>query len=374
VDAVRIGVDARSLATTRGISRYSAELLGALAREYPADQWLLFVPGQETVAGLESLRRYANVEVRRHPLPGRALFGAAALAGRPRLDRLLGAPLDVLWAPSPAPLAFSRDLPFVLTVQDLSFELRPGDFTRYERVWHRLARPRALARAARRLIVTTPSTRDLVISRWGIPGDRVRVVDMGVWLAATQTPTLDCDAVLRGLGLSPGRYLLAVGALEPRKAPDLVVRAFLRARERGLGLELVFAGEGRLAPALCGPGVRKLGRVSDAELDCLYRGAVALVVGALLEGYGLPLREALARGTPAVASDLPVFGPGLSGGLLRFPVGSEAALSDALLRIAGDPELRGRLAAGSAEAVAGLTWEAAAHATRAVLAEATVSG
>jgi glycosyltransferase involved in cell wall biosynthesis len=374
VDAVRIGVDARSLAGTRGISRYSAELLGALALEYPADQWLLFVPGQDTVAGLESLRRYANVEVRRHPLPGRALFGAAALAGRPRLDRLLGAPLDVLWAPSPAPLAFSRDLPFVLTVQDLSFELRPGDFTRYERVWHGLARPRALARAAQRLIVTTPSTRDLVISRWGIPGDRVRVVGMGVWLAATQTPTLDRDAVLRGLGLSPGRYLLAVGALEPRKAPDLVVRAFLRARERGLGLELVFAGEGRLAPALSGPGVRKLGRVSDAELDCLYRGAVALVVASLLEGYCLPLREALARGTPAVASDLPVFGPELSGGLLRFPVGSEAALSDALLRIAGDPELRGRLAAGSAEAVAGLTWEAAAHATRAVLTEATVSG
>jgi hypothetical protein len=61
----------------------------------------------------------------RHPLPGRALFGAAAVVRRPRLDRLLGR-IDVLWAPAPAPLAASPGVPLVLTVHDRSFEVRPA--------------------------------------------------------------------------------------------------------------------------------------------------------------------------------------------------------------------------------------------------------
>ncbi len=170
--------------------------------------------------------------------------------------------------------------------------------------------------------------------------------------------------------MAPGGYLLAVGALEPRKAPLLLARAFTRARRQGLGAELVFAGEGRLAAQLGGPGVRRLGRVTDLELDALYTGAVALVMPSLLEGYGLPVREALARDIPAVISDLPVFGAELSGAVLRVPVGDEAALADALLRIGGDPGLRRRLAAACQSAVAGLTWIAAARRTRSVLAEA----
>ena len=68
----------------------------------------------------------ANVVVHRHALPGRVLFGAAAVCGRPRLDRLLASSPDVVWAPTIAPLALSPGVPLVLTIQDLSFELRPA--------------------------------------------------------------------------------------------------------------------------------------------------------------------------------------------------------------------------------------------------------
>ncbi len=110
--------------------------------------------------------------------------------------------------------------------------------------------------------------------------------------------------------------------------------------------------------------------MSDAQLDVLYRGALALVMPSLLEGYGLPVREALARGTPAVVSDLPVFGPDLDGAVLRVPPGGEAALTAALLRLERDEGLRARLAAAAPGAVAGLSWDQAARRTRAVLAEA----
>src|SRR5262249_20163068 len=91
---VRVGVDARHLGAGRGVARYTGELLLSLARYHPDDQWLLFVPGSARVAQLDTLNALPNVSVKRHPMPGRALFGAAALSGRPRLDRLIGATPD----------------------------------------------------------------------------------------------------------------------------------------------------------------------------------------------------------------------------------------------------------------------------------------
>jgi glycosyltransferase involved in cell wall biosynthesis len=354
---VRVGVDARHLAAHRGVARYSGALLDALAREFPDDCWALFVPGSAQHPAVEALRGHANVEVHRHRFASRPLFGAAAVARRPRLDRLIGDPLDLIWMPAPAPVAVSHSVPLVLTVQDLSFERRPRDFTPYERLWHLLARPRSLARRAARVIVLAPSTGDEVGAAWGIPAERIRVVAPGVALPEPRPPFE-----------LPGPYLLAVGALEPRKAPDLLAQAYARAREGGLDADLVFAGEGRLAERVRGPGVCVLGQVSDDQLDALYRGALALVVPSLLEGYGLPLREALARGVPAVVSDLPSFGAELSPAVLRVAPGDVDGLASALLRIGRD-EVRSELAGAARGTVDGLTWEEAARGTRAVFAE-----
>jgi glycosyltransferase involved in cell wall biosynthesis len=351
--ALHVGVDARHLGGGRGVARYTSQLLDRLAREYPDDRLVLLAPADDPLGALP------NVSLKRHPLPGRVLFGSAALSGRPRLDRLFGAHVDVVWIPAVAPVALTPSTPFVLTVHDTSFEQRPGDFTAYERLWHRLARPPQLARRARLVIVPSAPVRDELVRAWGLDEARVCVVPEGVY----RTPPAPA---------APGRYLLAVGALEPRKAPLLLRDAFTRAREKGLDADLVFAGEGRLRGQLAGtPGVRLLGRVSDDELDALYRGALALVVPSLLEGYGLPLREALARGTPAVVSDLPVFGPELSPAVLRVPPGDEAALTRALLELS---TVRERLAAAAPSTVTGVTWTEAARRTRAILAEAAASG
>ena len=173
---------------------------------------------------------------------------------------------DVVWAPTIAPLALSPRVPLVLTVQDLSFELRPGDFTAYERVWHRLARPRALARrrgAGDRAGGADAGSAGGALgagrrprSRWWRPGSRVtRGAAPARWAAFPPPGTPP-----------PGTYLLAVGALEPRKAPDLLVRAFAAARASGPGRR---ARVRRRRPpartAAAATGVRLLGRVSDAR-------------------------------------------------------------------------------------------------------------
>ena len=99
---LKVCIDGRSLVGAgRGIGHYASALLEALRRAHPEDEFSVVVP--------------------RGRAASRALFGAAALTGRPRLDRLAGG-CDVVWAPAPAPLAVSPGVPLVLTVHDRAWE------------------------------------------------------------------------------------------------------------------------------------------------------------------------------------------------------------------------------------------------------------
>ena len=110
--------------------------------------------------------------------------------------------------------------------------------------------------------------------------------------------------------------------------------------------------------------------MADPVLEALYANALVLACVSEEEGYGFTPLEAVSRGTPAVVSDLPVFGETLGEGALRVPRGDAPALADALLRLEGDPALRERLVTAGAEALGRLSWASAAARTRAVLAEA----
>ena len=340
----------------RGVSRYSRLLLDELARAYPHDEWVAVAPGVSELP--------PGVELRTGRLPRRPLFAAAAVSSRPRLDRVAGG-CDVAWVPAPAPVAVSPGLPLVVTVHDLSFEHRPDDYSRYERAWHRLARPRELARRATRVIAVSDVVRDELIAEWSLPPERVVTVRSGPGSPVADSPERP----------APTRpFFLAAGALEPRKLPLVLAEAHRIAREEGLEAELVFAGEGPLAGELERGGARVLGRVSDAALDGLYRDALALACVSREEGFGLTPLEAAARGTPSVVTDLPVFEETLGSGALRVPPGDPRALADALLRLEREPELRARLAEAAAAAASALSWERAGRETHAVLAAAAAEG
>jgi glycosyltransferase involved in cell wall biosynthesis len=330
---MRVGVDARALLAGRGVERYTRGMLAALADGFPDDEWVAFVPGRVRVAPVAP-----GVRIVRHRLGGRALFGAAAIVRRPTLAALVGG-ADVLWLPAPAPVA--RGARYVLSIHDRSWELRPSDFTPYERAWHRLARPRTLAREAAAVTAVSHAVAADLASAWGV---RAHVVSPGV-TAPTAEPRR-------------GRYLLFVGPREPRKAPDVLDAAYSRARARGLDAELVVVGNGAA-------------RIDDRELASLYAGALAVVQPSFLEGFGLPPLEAAAHGTPAVVSALDCFAETLGDAALRVPPGDADALAEAMLQIAGDEALRARLGAAARERAAAYTWERSANALHALLAEAT---
>jgi glycosyltransferase involved in cell wall biosynthesis len=297
---------------------------------------------------------------------GRALHAAAALAGRPRLDRLLRKP-DLIWAPAPAPLAVSRQTPFVLTVHDLSFVHRPRDYDLYERVWHGVARPRRLAQRAQRVLTDSDAVRAELLDEWNLEPERVRTVRPGPGrapLAEGETGTRSA-----GGGAAPAR-VLAVGGLEPRKQPLLLVEAHRRAAERGLRAGLAFVGDGPLRGELQAAGATVLGRLRDSELDATYADALCLACVSREEGFGFTPLEALAAGVPAVVSDIPAFRETLGDAALAVPPDDADALADALLRLEREPELRASLVAAGRRRVELLSWERAARETRAVFEEA----
>ncbi len=336
---LKVAVDGRSLRTgnlRRGVAAYLDSLLAELRRAPATD-------------------RYEVVE------RGRLAYAAGALTGRPRLDRMAGGP-DVVWAPAPAPLAVSRDVPLVLTVHDLTFEHRASELSGYERFFHRAARPRALARRATRVVAVSEHVRAELIEEWRLLPERVVTVRSGPGRAR---PHRVGGAPPPGL---PDSYLLAVGAVEARKGIDLLQAAHQLARGQGLRAGLVLAGEGTEAHAQ--EGTVALGYVPAQQLDALYERALGVVCASREEGFGFTPLEALARGTPVIVSDLPPFRETLGEAAIRFPPNDEAGLAAAMLTLEREPELGPRLVAAASEPLAKLSWERAAAEMRGVFAAA----
>jgi glycosyltransferase involved in cell wall biosynthesis len=178
----------------------------------------------------------------------------------------------------------------VLTVHDLSFEREPGLMPRRDRFVFKATVPRS-ARAADRVVAVSERTRKDLVELYRIPAEKIRVIPHGV-----------DPAFSPGDGVAEG-YLLFVGAVQRRKDPRAALDAAL-----DLGMPLVVAGPERepaLATELRGLGADLRGYVEKAELAELYRSAVCLVVPSRYEGFGLPVLEALASGTPVVAAPDP---------------------------------------------------------------------
>jgi glycosyltransferase involved in cell wall biosynthesis len=184
-------------------------------------------------------------------------------------------------------LPLSCPCPTVVTVHDLSFERDPSVMGLRHRTIFRFVVPRAVRHAARVLAVSQ-RTKDDLVELYGLEPDRVVVTPHGVDPSFSPGPS------------RADSYLLFVGAVQRRKNPLAAAEA---ASE--VGLRLVVVGPSRdatLVHTLERRGVDVRGYVSKDELVELYRGAAALVLPSRYEGFGLPVLEAMASGTPVVAA------------------------------------------------------------------------
>jgi len=205
-----------------------------------------------------------------------------------------------------------------------------------------------VARAARRVIAVSEFTRDEIVELLGVPRERIDVIPNAVG------PPFVADGPA-----AKGDYVLAVGTLEPRKNQALVQQA-----ARALAVELRVVGARGWGDVQIDGWV---GQVPDEQLAALYRGARCLVYPSLYEGFGIPVLEAMACGTPVVTS---------AGGATEEVAGGAAVLvdpHDVAAIAAGIEEAEARrddLRSRGIERAARFTWERVATETRAVYEQA----
>ena len=219
--------------------------------------------------------------------------------------------------------------PSVVTVHDLSFVRHPEQGGHRDRVFLRALVPRAVRRA-RVVLTVSEFTKADIIEHYKLPENKVVVTYNGL------DPAFGPDGP-RPAG-SP--YLLFVGALQPRKDPIGALRAYARLGNLKDDLRLLMVGPekhdvGSVRDEVTALGlehhVELLGHVDQDELAALYRGAECLVFPSTYEGFGLPVLEAMASGTPVVTTNATALPEVAGDAAVLVPVGDPEALAAGIL-------------------------------------------
>jgi glycosyltransferase involved in cell wall biosynthesis len=350
-----------------GIGRHTRGLVSALAPHAAGHDVTLLVFGRP--GGGRTLAAPPGMAVRVVPLPNRWLT-----LGWHRL-RL---PLPVEWLSGAADLYHASDfvLPPVraarslLTVHDLSFMAVPDCADAGLRAYLSRVVPRSVARAGH-VLADSESTRRDLIRLLGVAPDKVTVVYPGV--EARFQPQQGPAALARvrqryAIGDRP--FVLGVGTLEPRKNWPGLIRAWTRLRQSsGLSHRLVIAGgkgwlvEGIFAAAQASPyraDIIFTGFVDDADLPALYAAASVFAFPSRYEGFGIPVVEALACGTPVVCANNSSLPEAAGDAALLVSSDDDAALAAAVQRLIEDQPLRQSLRTAGLAQARRFTWEAAA--------------
>lgn len=350
---------------TAGIGRIIRGQIDALVQENPGFDISLFVAGKVTPEQLASsplpLNTFPLVSERNLTRVWHRLNIPV-----PRVEWLTGGGVDLFHATDfvMAPVSANRRL---LTVHDLAFMRYPQAAMPSLHHYLNVVVPRSIQRADHIIADSRNTALDLEAT-WPQLEDRISVVqgavDQEVFCRVSDREALHGVRQKYGIGEEP--YVFALSTLEPRKNYPRLIRAFDAARrDSGLPHRLVIGGKkGWLFDEIFAT-VRELGLehdvhfpgfVDDADLPALYSGAEFFAYPSLYEGFGLPVIEALACGTPVLTSDNSCLPEAGGDGALYVDAESVESIADGLTRLATQPELRAQLAAAGEVHARSFTW------------------
>jgi glycosyltransferase involved in cell wall biosynthesis len=363
--AVRIGLFAHRLAGHQptGIGRYFRELVSALSAAAVDERVVV----SSTREGGEASWMPPAVEKIVVPWPRRPVQLAWSLGAGPRLEQALG-PLSVAHLLQPFPPVKAR-APQVVTVHDL-FPIEYPSWYSWSERWTFRASIQLLVRREVMIVVPSQYVAERVGALLGVDRSRLRVVPLGVSGAFSAGDSeRDVPEVCRRFGLSPGEFAVCVGTISTRKNMIAVVRAMAELAEAGLPLVMIGPdGQGSREVdaeiARLGDRARVLrtGFLPDADTAALVQGAAMLLHPALGEGFGFVPLEAMAVGTPVIASRISSV-PEVAGqaALLVDHPTEPADWARAMSELMGDEDRRAALARAGLERAARFSWTETAH-------------
>lgn len=366
---MRIGIDGRGYGPSLdGIGRYTHNLVSSLLELDADNEYVIFVLPE---ADWSFLSKFPNARV--FEFPHRHLSPATIYKLGPLVDQEGIDLFHSLFFIAPAKLRSK----LIVTVHDLMALGYPGFFGErffigqvLAALFHRMYVPSSIHRADA-VVAVSDFTRQQLREHLKLPAEKISVIYNMVdpRFTTEHDPAVDA-AVLEKFGLASG-YLLYVGNTKPYKNIEGLLRGYARyqIKEGKCDLPLILVGKRdrfrnqavRVAQELkIADQVRFLEEVPDEDLPSVMRQALALVQPSHMEGFGLPALEALACGTPVIASQASALSEVLGHAALLFPADDTSKLGECICRLAQDPEVRGRLSLEGVERTANFRKEAIA--------------
>lgn len=393
---MRIGIDATASGIAGGerggVYQYILHLVRHVATALPDSELeLMFALPHYRHSG--TIRQFIaglgcpNVISRRCLLPAHYLR-----RWRIPVDLFLGK-IDVFHAPGYLGLR-CRATPVVVTVHDLAYRRDLGDATTLGELapdalrWWRMRRAffaeitermEESIREARLVIAVSRTVRDDLVAELGVAPEKVRVVHHGVREDLQRIEPVACGAITAAYRLN-APFWLYVGGLDPNKNLLTLLEGHARYRQRGGKGVLAIAGEPMTYGGVLrqnatklglGDAVLFLGYVPDAHLPALYSAAAGVVMPSPLEGFGMPVLEAMACGTPVIAANAGALPEVVGDAGLLVQAFEAQQFAEAMQRLDEDRVLREDLTAAGMRRVAQFSWERAARETLGVYAEAS---
>lgn len=376
---MRVGIDIRVLGSQykSGVEEYTENLLAHMLPDNPEVKFKLFYSGNQELLKKYSWLGLGNVELFQSPFSGKFTFASSRLFGYPKLDDVVGG-VEVFFSPHFLLAPLNRYCKRVMTFHDLSY-LRFREFFSVRRdLWHRF-QISLFGKSGRpdRIIAVSESTKNDLIEHYGIEPEKVTTIYSGISDTIVRPSQEELDEFRKKNEL-PREFILFLGKLEPRKNVPALIKAFnlIKSSNKFENLNLIVVGaKGWLFKDIFEEAERSPHRskitfknyITDEDKKFYYSLASVFVYTSFFEGFGFPPLEAMACGTPVVASNnssLPeVVG---DAGILVDPYNA-VDISNGVKAVVGDHNLRNALIKRGYERVNIFDWKRCAEQTMEVI-------
>ena len=374
---MRIGFDARCLEEENisGVGEYALKVLKNTLKIDSSNQYIIFSNSfrQRNDRHFEWINAHPNAKLKRFSFPNKVFNLCFWYLNWPKIDKLLGG-VDIFFAPNINFLSVSDECRLVTTFHDLSFERYPHFFPLKTRLWHKyFVNPRKISRIAKKMIAVSESTKKDLEEIYQVRKENIQVIPHGISqdFRVMEENDQRLDSTRKKYEL-PQKFIFFLGNIEPRKNILSIIKAYkniISSNPKLSEYKLVLAGN--ISP-LCRDLIEKedimtCGYIEREDRPYVYNLASLFVYPSFFEGFGLPVLEAMACGTPVIASNNSSL-PEVSGkSILSIDPNRPAELAEAIENILIDENLYNKFKKRGIAQAQKFSWEKCAKETLAVI-------
>lgn len=316
---MNIGIDIRCLMhkTKTGVGEYTQALLEALFVSDKINQYYLYYNSSADITDNLPKWNQDNIHLVASHYPNKLLNLSIALCGLPKLDRLITKithiKLDLFYSPNLNFTALTKEIPFFLTIHDLAFAHFPEYYTAKQNWWHKILQPKKQCQRAKIIFTPSKNTKLDLVATYNLSSKKIQTIYPGLSPIFSQNSDLEAkkNIVKKKYGL-PNHFILFLGTIEPRKNIESIITAFEKVYSQlPFPYYMIIAGAkgwknaviyNRANQSPYRDHIKFIGYIQAEEKPALYALASLFIYPSFYEGFGFPVLEAMAMGTPVITS------------------------------------------------------------------------